>query len=67
MIRLSSAQVTRIKEHLHRFENNSMGYRSGRPLTPIHIRIEELVEDIIKEVLPCEVETKNELKRFVEY
>jgi hypothetical protein len=44
-IRLSGAQVVRIKEALFRFDDNF-----GK--IPPKLRYEDLVEDILKEVLP---------------
>jgi len=51
-IRLSGAQVTRIKESLDRYERNGIDDRRNSYYTPFHIRVEELVEDILKEVVP---------------
>jgi hypothetical protein len=52
-IRLSGAQVTRIDEALTRFHENSRQslYRQG-PNVPHQTATEELVEDILKVVLP---------------
>jgi hypothetical protein len=47
MIRLSNTQIVHIEEYLIRCENNSRKI-------PRRIAVEELVEDILKEVLPCE-------------
>ena len=51
-IRLSGAQVTRIKESLDRYERNGIDDRRNSFFTPFHQRVEELVEEILKEVVP---------------
>ena len=63
-IRLSGAQVSRIKEFLDRYERNGIDDRRNSYYTPFHIRVEELVESILKEVVPecnpSEHQTQNE-------
>jgi hypothetical protein len=56
-IRLSGAQITKIQEALDRYERNGIDDRRNSFFTPFHQRIEELVEDILKEVLPCPTST----------
>ena len=51
-IRLSGAQITRIEEFLDRYERNGIDDRRNSYYTPFHTRVEELVEDILKEVVP---------------
>jgi hypothetical protein len=55
-IRLSNAQVTRIEEALNRYERNGVESRNSF-FIPHKLRVEELVEDILKEVLPCPINT----------
>jgi hypothetical protein len=61
-IRLSSAQVTRLEEAVQRYQSVNLdknGYY--RDNIPARMAMEDLVEDILKEVLPCpQAENKNE-------
>jgi hypothetical protein len=56
-IRLSGAQVTRISEALERHKRIQIGFNYNYRDVPFHIATEELVEDILKEVLPCPINT----------
>jgi len=51
-IKLSGAQVVRIQEFLDRYERNGIDDRRNSFFTPFHLRVEELVEDILSIVIP---------------
>jgi len=52
-IRLSGAQVTQIREHLSRYnENTKWEWHRGGTLVPLQTATEELVEEILTTVMP---------------
>lgn len=59
-IRLSSFQVIKIQESINRYQEITNGYGCyrGRAFTPFKVAVEDLVEDILREILLEEIERR---------